>query len=205
MSACISSTQRSMAAIAILLLLLAGCASPRVTQSWRSPTLTGPMHFKKIAVLVNHPDAYARKAGEDAMVAQIGADRAVAGYTFLTDADRKDINVVRSKLEAGGFDGAVTMRPAGMRSGADGPGNPGALDTFVDEYNRGVFAAPDGGNPSAGAEAVLSVRTSIYTVSDGKMIWWAVTDIPNPKYAHQIIADVAKVVSAELRKQKRIG
>ena len=50
------------------------------------------------------------------MVKQIGPDRAVAGYTILTDDESKDVNKVKAKLQAEGIDGAVTMKLAGSRS-----------------------------------------------------------------------------------------
>ena len=51
---------------------------------------------------------------------------------------------------------------------------------------------------------VISVETKIYSVADGKLLWQATTDLYDPHDAFQMVADTAKVVGAELRKEKLI-
>src|SRR5688500_19346563 len=101
---------------AVLLLLIAGCSPPKVTSRWRDPDFSGPIQFKKTVVLAIHPDAAVRRVAEDEMVKQIGAGRAIAGYDVVSDEERKDVTVLRSRIEAQGGDGALTMKLAGCHT-----------------------------------------------------------------------------------------
>jgi len=185
-----------------LLSLMGVCASTKLTSTWRDPNFAGPIQFKKIVVLAIHPERMARQYAENEMVKQIGPDRAVAGYTVVSDEDRKHVDVLKSKLKQQGFDGAVTMKLLGAHSGtaANRP-NPSNGSTFDEDYNAVVSAAPTDTGSSV-STTVISVKTSIYSVPDGRLIWSGTNDVPEPKDAQEIVAEVAKSVRQELRKEK---
>src|SRR4051812_27514224 len=95
-----SGLQRIGSVLSLGLLLAVGCNStPRVTESWKDPSVTGPFQFKKIMVIATHPDLLTRKAAEDELVRQIGPDRAVPADQILTDAERKDIEKIKAKVK----------------------------------------------------------------------------------------------------------
>jgi hypothetical protein len=187
-------------AVVVVLAALTGCSSVRVTNTWRDPSFTGPIHFNKIAVIVLHPDGPVRRAAEDEMVKVIGPDRAIAGYTFLTDDDRKTAAKVKAKVEAAGFDGAVTMKLAGSRNETTYiPGSAGYAP-FYDYYDRsGAFAGDQGVVVS---DTIVSIQTNIFSVKDGKLIWACTTELANPSDARKVVASIAKAVEDELRKEK---
>src|SRR5262249_53747171 len=101
---------------ALLLLGTGGCSTASITNTWKDPTFAGPIHFKKVVALVIHPDSTVRRVAEDEIVHQIGPERSVAAYTFVTEDERQDADKLKAKLESSGVDGAVTMRLLGKRS-----------------------------------------------------------------------------------------
>src|SRR5688500_6375224 len=185
---------------ALLLLLVAGCSSPKVTSRWRDPDFAGPIQFKKAVVLAIHPDAAVRKVAEDEMVAQIGTGRAVAGYNVVSDDERKDVAALRSKVEAQGIDGAVTMKLASSHTETTDVPNPAGAQPFYNYYDQaGALAtAPR----TTVTTRIVGVQTNVYTVADGKLIWSGTVELQNPSDAHQVVDDVAKAVRDQLRKEK---
>src|ERR1700755_52524 len=95
-----------------LLLIAAACASTHVTNVYRAPDSARP-HLTKIAAIALGDSADLRRATEDEMAKQSGR-RGVAGYTVLSEDDRKSAESIRAKLQSAGFDGAVTMRLLSM-------------------------------------------------------------------------------------------
>lgn len=188
-------------AIAMVALFhLVGCSNVTITKTWKDPSLTGPANFRKIATICIHPDHIVRHVVEDEMVNQIGADRAVAGYTIISDNDRKNVNKVKADLQSSGADGAVVLKLAGARSEIGyGPATGGEAP-FYDYYDRsgGFMGSPE----TAASDTIIAVQANIYSVSDGKLLWSAIVELRNPTDARQIVAGVAKAVGDQLRKEK---
>jgi len=185
---------------AVLLLLIAGCSSPKVTSRWRDPDFSGPIQFKKTVVLAIHPDAAVRRVAEDEMVKQIGAGRAVAGYDVVSDEERKDVTVLRSRIEAQGVDGALTMKLAGSHTEMTDIPDPASDQPFNNYYDRAGALAT--GPRTTVTTQIVGVQTNVYTVADGKLIWSGTVELYNPTNAHEIVDDVARTVRDQLRKEK---
>src|SRR5215475_4806636 len=93
-------------------LMLSGCASTRMTDSWKDPT-TKPFEFKKVVVIAISSDQSVRRLVEDELVRQITRTQAVPAYQVLGDDEVRDVSRVRVKLAETGFDAAVTFRVIG--------------------------------------------------------------------------------------------
>jgi len=197
---------RSLLFVALLLCAAAaavGCSpTTKIVNSWKDPSVAGPLKFKKVLVIVIHPDAHTRGIAEDELVRQIGADRAIRGDQVLTDEDRADRNKLKAKVKQSGVDGVVTMRVAGATTntawsrGFDSY----AYDSFWQDYDRNISA----GDSSVGAmhtERVISIRTSIFSVADEKLVWSGVSESFDPTNTRALIDDIAKAVGARLREE----
>jgi hypothetical protein len=190
-------TQPGWLMLAMLATVLGGCSSATVTNTWKNPDFTGPIHFNKVVVLANHPDGTVRRVAEDEMAAQIPGGRGVPGYTVLSDDDRGDINKVKAKLQAAGVDGAVTMQLLGKRQETTYvPGSP-SYGSFYDYYGGAMMGSPG----YVVSDTIASVETKIYSINDGKLIWSGTTDTFNPSDIRSNVRDIAKALGAELRKQ----
>jgi hypothetical protein len=180
--------------------LLSGCSDSKMTNTWKDPQFQGPIKFQKTVTLCIHPDPTVRRIVEDEMVKQIGANRAVAGHTILSDDDRKDVNKVKAKLQAAGVDGAVTLRLAGSRTETAYDTAVGGEAPFYDYYDRnGAFMSSQ---ESAYSDNIIAIQTHIYSVTEGRLLWSGTTELTNPSDAREIVDSLAKAVGAELKKEK---
>lgn len=183
-----------------LFVAMTGCSSARITNTWRNPDFQGQIQFKKTVALAIHPDGTVRRAAEDEMVNQLGADRSVAAYTIVNDQDRADRNRIKEKLDAANIDGAVTMKLINKRQETTYvPGSPGY--GFYDYYGGYGYAGSPG---YLVTDTIATVETRIYSVKDNQLIWSATSDSFNPEKIRENVADIAKAVGDELRKQKLI-
>ena len=181
-----------------LVLLIGGCSTAKVTNTWRDPNFQGPIQFKKTVALAIHPDNTVRRVAEDEMARQIGTDRAVAAYTLLSEEDRQDVNRVKAKLQAAGVDGVVTMQLLGKRNETTYvPGSPSY--GFYDYYGGARYAGSPG---YVVTDTIATVETRIYSVTEGKLIWSGTSETFNPSNIKENVGDIAKAVIEELRKEK---
>jgi len=196
----------AVAVLLISMLTVGGCTStPRVVQSWKNPSVTGPLRFKKILVIAVYPDPTIRRIAEDELVQQIGPDRTVSASQVLTDADRGDREKIKAKVKQLGFDGVVTIRVAGatMRSETSGAFNPYSYNSFWQDYDNTMSAA-EASRAETYSERVVSIRTRIFRVSDETLVWEGVTETFDAKDARVLVDDVVKAVVKRLREEHMI-
>jgi hypothetical protein len=185
----------------LLILLAGGCSTARVTNTWRDPNFTGPIQFKKTVALAIHPDGTVRRVAEDEIARQMGPERGVAAYNVVTEDDRQDISKLKAKLQAAGIDGAVTMKLIDKRNESTYvPGS--SYGSFYDYYGGGMYMGSPGYVVN---DTIATVETRIYSVADGKLLWSATSETFNPSDIKTNIADIAKAVGEELRKEKLIS
>jgi hypothetical protein len=190
-----------MVAAAMVLLVAGGCSSATITNTWKDPGLTGPIHFNKIVALVIYQDGTIRRAAEDAMVENIGPERSVAAYNVVTEDDRRDVQKLKAKLQAAGIDGAVTMKLVDKKNQTTYvPGSPG-YGSFYGYYGYTGYAGTPGYFVT---DTIATVETRIYSVAEDKLLWSATTETYNPSNVRDNIRDIAKVIGDELRKEKLV-
>ncbi|HTD53498.1 MAG TPA: hypothetical protein VK780_10775, partial [Thermoanaerobaculia bacterium] len=105
--------------LAALVLLPLACSTTTFESTWRDPEARPVQLVGKKVVgifMTNRPGV--RRAAEDAMAREITARGAqgVPAYTVLSDAEVKDQDLSKTKLESLGFSGAVTMRVVGKET-----------------------------------------------------------------------------------------
>jgi hypothetical protein len=185
----------------LMTIILNGCSSAQVTNTWKNPDFTGPIHFNKIVAIAIHPDGTVRRVAEDEMVRQIGANRAVPAYQLLSEDERKDMDKMRQRLQSAGVDGAVTMQLLGKRQETTYvPGSPNY--GFYDYYGGAAYMGSPG---YVTTDTIATVETRIYSVSEGKLLWSATSETFNPSDIRQNVDDIVKAVGAELRKEKLVS
>jgi hypothetical protein len=197
-------THRRYSVVLLFLTLVAGgcTGSPKVVESWKDPNVTGPLRFKKILVMVVHPDAYTRRVGEDELARAVGPDRAVQAEQLLTDAERADLEKLKAKVKQSGVDGVVTMRVAGTGTHPSAPGSSSySYDAFWKDDGLPVMGRPDGPTPSHRA---IQIRTRIYSVADERLVWDGVSEAFDWEDARDLIGGIAKAVSKRLREEHLI-
>jgi hypothetical protein len=162
---------RSHRVILLFLTLIAGgcTGSPKVVESWKDPNVTGPLRFKKILVMVVHPDAYTRRTAEDELARAVGPDRAVQAEQLLTDAERADLEKLKAKVKQSGVDGVVTMRVAGTGTHPASPGSGSySYDAFWKDDGLAVMRMGNGDAASILRNAPRYGKRGVWETGDGK-------------------------------------
>jgi len=99
------------AAVLLAAALLGGCASTQITSAWKDPGLSR-LAFTKVLVVFQHADPQLRTRLERSMAAEI--PNSVPAHAIFSDEEVRDIERVKARVRAEGFDSAVIMRIVGV-------------------------------------------------------------------------------------------
>lgn len=192
--------------VIVLATILVGCASTSIRSSWTAPDVQGPLDYEKILVVFMDPQEATRRAAEDALVARIGSDRAVASHTLFTaeqvQSAQENQDAVRNRLQSEGFDAAVAMRMVGEREEltyTPGMTYPTPYGGFYGFYGYGWGMAYDPGYLSA--NTIVSVETNVYDLADDKLVWSGVSETLNPTEIRETVNEIATAIEQNLRSQ----
>jgi hypothetical protein len=188
-------------------LLLAACASTTFTSTWKAPDAQ-PLQFRagdKIVAMVVAKRESIRLAAE-ASVADVLDEAGLQGvpaYTLAGGVDLRDEEAVKRVIDASGAAGAVVLRPLGR-------------DKEVSVTPTASYAAPRYGRFWGGyygygwgspwgayevrTDTYVYVETLLYDLRQNKLVWAGESKTINPTDVDSFVADLAKAVSAELRK-----
>ena len=188
-------------------LLLSACVTAQVETSWKDPA-AGPRDFafKKVLAMVRVTDGAARRAGEDELVrvllsgprGKAGELTAEASYRLLDAADLANREKARALVEAQGFDGLVMMSFVSAQEKVTVQ-PPTYAYGGVWGYYGGRAVVYDPGYVRS--DTILRVETTIYRVTDGKLLWTGISRAQNPSDVPDLVRDVAQSVGDALRSQ----
>jgi hypothetical protein len=181
---------------------LAACSATRLSDVWSDPGYKGGP-LRQVAVFVLGTDVAVRRLVEDEFVRRLPMNtRGIGGSGIVPVADQGDVEKVRNRIRAGGFDGAIIGRLVGVEGPR--PWAPGSLQQvpvsyrtlanyYVDTYQqteRSGFRGP----------TVVRVQTNVYAVASETLIWSAASQTFNPAETRDVASDLAKVVVEQLQR-----
>jgi hypothetical protein len=195
-----------MIGLVVLAATVAGCASTSITNSWVSPDAQPGMAFEKILVVFMDPNEATRRSAEDALVARIGADRAVASHTMFSAQEVQNAGdneaADRRKIQAAGIDAAVTMRMVNSQEKltySPGMTYPSYYGGYYGMYGYGWGAAYSPGYMRS--DTIVSVETNLYDVEGDELLWAGVTETFNPDDVAKMVNEIADTVVDNLRQR----
>jgi hypothetical protein len=186
----------------IALFALSACSATRVTDVWTDPGYSGgPLH--QVAVFVLGTDEAIRDLVENEFARRLPmSTRGIGGHGFVPAAEQGDIEKVRARIQAAGFDGVIIGRVVGV----EGPQRwaPGSLQQLPQSYrtldNYYVATYQETERSPFQANTVVRVQTNVYAVASQALIWSAASQTFNPEEARDAAGDLAKAVVAQLQK-----
>jgi len=180
--------------------LLAGCSSTSIMNSWKAPgeTLT-PQEYKKVMVVAYVKDEKGREKVENKIA---GLNKAFyPSYHDFTGAQiAQDTAKLKSQVKAKGYDAVIIMRLVTTKAKStyvQGGVNP-AYDNYIFYYNDYYKS----GSYATDMEFVIS--TNIYSLTKDKLIWSGVTSSTNPKNIDKLINGVSKAVIYQVKEDKLV-
>jgi hypothetical protein len=200
---------RTLFALAAVL-IASGCVSTHIASTWRDTNDAGGA-MKKIAIFAaTSEDAIRRLAETRAVQSLPPATTGVPGFT-LFDKPEKDIDKVKVRLTAEGFDGALISRlvshdknetyiPPQVHIAPTYPGS-GYLPYYQSFYYYYPYAYTYVTPGYVALTQRYLVETLLYRLPDGKPVWSAVSESVNPESKIVLVNEIVRVITDELRKQ----
>jgi hypothetical protein len=187
------------------LLFLGSCASTaKVGDSWRNPDAREFAPAKTVVVVISGEMNH-RRAAEEEIVQQLGAERSDVSYEFLDASVLADPKHAAELARRHGFDSALVVRVlAGDEAKARVPGKytPEYLSFGGKSYSL-AYLWP--GNEVQGEPSLrhtFHLETCLFALADDKLIWSGVVEIRDPASGRELAQLNAEAVLAELRAQK---
>ncbi len=181
------------ALIAAGLLLLGGCSSLTVKESWHK-TGEPKQKYEKLMILAIANDEGRRKMFENIMVDELGRHgvAAVASHTQVKDLEKAKRDDIVAAVKATGADGVITARPVSVG------------DKTVTQ--EGVAGAPFGTAASgyynfAGSRDYLRamMQTNLYDSETAELVWTATIDTFDAERIARVSRELAKFLAKRLR------
>jgi hypothetical protein len=198
-------------ALFALALASSACSTTTFESTWHSPEAR-PVQLpgRKVVGVFIALNPAVRKRAEDAMAREISARGAegVPAYSLLSDAEIKDQEASKAKLERLGFAGVVVMRVAGseVRYAVEP-----AVAWTQPEYRHlwnGYWQWGWGrvDEPAThAADRIFKVETLVYSLEQNLLIWAGVSHTVDPDRVEGLVADLARAITEGMARDGLLG
>jgi hypothetical protein len=182
----------------LLAIALSSCSSTHVVTRWQDPA-TSHIVFTKILALVIGGDQSLVRAGEDDLCRQVARVPCKPAYLAMPDSMRGDTAAAKALVSKEGFDGALVFRVVSDREKVTyvppsyGPSFWGYY-RYTRPYDPGSYRT----------DQLVRVETSIYSITQDKLLWVGTTETVNPKSLSTLVEEVSKAVRQELVREGAI-
>ena len=196
-------------ALIIITALITSCSSTQITSSWREPdkaVVVGKLN--KVLVVALFKDETSRHRAEDQMAGYLKG-KGIASYNYLNASFNKaNEELLRTKIKADGFDGAITMRLVDVEKETTyTPGNmsfyPQYYRNFSGYYHRSWSNYSSPGYYST--TKIYTIETNVYSIKEDKIIWSGLTKTTKADGVKKITEEVAEAVYKKMVKEGFIG
>ena len=184
--------------VCLLAITLASCSSTHVVTRWKDPG-TSRIVFTKILALVIGGDRELVRSGEEDLCHQVAKVPCKPSYLAMPDSMRSDIPAAKELVRKEGFDGALVFRVVSDREKVTYR-PPSYGPSFWGYY--GYTRAYDPGYTRT--DQLVRVETSIYSITQDKLLWVATTETVNPKSLSTLVEEASKAVRKELVREGAI-
>ena len=192
---------RSLVAFA-LSLALHGCNTTRIENAWADPEVApADLAFRHVVAIAALRSEATQRIAEDALAAAATRTRVTPAYQIVTQADRADVERLRTKLEAAGVDAAVVVRLVGIEEEEIFVPNTGPRPRsgYYDYWRREGARVYESGYYRTDTEVV--VETRLYDVARGRLLWAGTSRTVNPRDVEEVVQGIFQAASEDLRKR----
>ncbi len=193
----------------VAMLILAGCASTRLTSAWRDIDYAGPP-LKKLVVIGVSDEIAARRVFEDnfAKALSDAGVEAIPGYRLLPDKPQRNVEEMREAVAKSGADGILVARA--LRVEKRTQYSPGTMTmmpaygygyrSFWGYYGAGAIIS----EPRLYQYDVVTIETNLWPALEGKVMWSGLSETTDPASIQKSTAELAKIVIGALKEQRLI-
>ncbi|MEP6995065.1 MAG: hypothetical protein ABI968_11130 [Acidobacteriota bacterium] len=182
------------------------CSSTTFQSTWRAPDAR-PLQLRgrKVVGLFISKNPTIRHTAENAMAREITARGAqgVPAYTVLSDAEERDQDRAKAKVDSMGFSGMVVMRVVGRETQYSYE----APTVWARPYYRHMWGGYWGwgwqtvGTPGyLTADRVVKVETLVYSMEQDQLVWAGISKTVDPAHIDNFIGELASAVADRMEK-----
>lgn len=185
----------SLAALVAACLLLAGCSSIKVVETWNSPGKSGHRYHKLLIVGIGH-DENLRATAENILVDELRRSgvTAVASHTLVKEIDSAKRDDIVAAVRTSGADAVLSIRAIAR----------GDNRVSQDGQSGGIYgtATNVGGASLAAARsyALATLQTNLYDSASAELVWSATITTHDAERAARVSRDLASFFLESLKK-----
>jgi hypothetical protein len=187
-----------LASLAVVAMLVAGCASTSITDSWSDPSYQGGP-FRRIMVLGVTKNTVARRIFEDIFASKLRATgvEAVPAYQHLPQDGPVGESELNAAVRASGADGLLMVRL--LRVDRQTSVRPNYVPmTFPGYYG---FYSAWVAYPDVYQYDIVTAEVNLFDVRTNKLVWGGTTETFNPSDVRRESAGFADVIISALAKR----
>jgi len=182
----------SICQLVMMVVLLAGCSSLKVVETWHKP-VAQVHHYQKLMILGIGNDENLRKTFENIVVDEFrrGLVTAVASHTILPDLEKTNREGVVAAVHAAGCDAVLTTRAMSVG------------DTSVTQQGpNGAVGVVYGAAPMVNRHGFLkaTLQSSLFDAASTELVWTATVKTDDADREARVSRDLAKFFLEQLRK-----
>lgn len=180
----------------MLLLIIAGCATTRVTTAWRAKDRP-PVAFTRVLALVLGDDQALRRVAETEICRRVVPTRCTPSFDIFPGSTPPDAAQAKATVLPAGFDGAIVFRVVSERQQVTVTPPTYAPSSFWGFYGP---ASPVMPNPAhVRTDTLVQVETRVYDLKADQLVWVGTTQTINPSDVPSLVDGVATAVAADMR------
>lgn len=197
------------AAVLALAMFVAGACSknePKTTVpgTWRDPDFSGGAFSSIFVIGVGRDDEH-RRLYENSMVSALQKEGATAeaSWGLFPQSEKLNKDEVLKTVGQRGFEAIVLTRLLSVDEQLEHVPEkttyvPASnLDLYMLDYDQDYEVVHEPGYYKT--RTTFNVETTLYTASDGRKVWWALSETVNPESVEEIIESVTTVVAKKMK------
>lgn len=178
--------------IAMMLVMVSGCSSLKVMETWHKPAGQGQPYHKLMILGIGH-DENVRKMFENIVVDELsrGLVSAVASHTILPDLDKTNREGVIAAVKAAGCDAVLTTRAMSVGD-----------SSVTQQGPNGTVGVVYGAAPVANRYNFLkaTLQSSLFDAGSTELVWTATVKTVDADREARVSRDMAKFFLEQLRR-----
>jgi hypothetical protein len=190
------------AALLILagLVLVAGCATTRLVDTWKDPAFTGPAFKKMLVVGVTNSDSN-RRVFEDGFARALQAAGTAGAPSYPSIPQKGAITNVQldEAVKATGADSVLVTRVLRVKRDVNvTPGyvSPGFYGRGWGGYYGGAWAAMP---PDVNVYDVLTIESTLFNARTDKPVWSGTNEVTDPRSVQAATEEIAKNLVTKMK------
>ena len=187
-------------AVSVLSTSCVSSTNTNIVRSWKDPTAK-PIEFKKVMFFYLEKDRTVRGFAEEEFVRKVKGTTVVPSLAMFAEVTPKDVDKMKDRLRAQGFDGGILMRIAHVdeATNQETGSRPSFEATFGAYISRWTYMPGYPGKVEK--ERTIRVETVVYALDEDKLVWAGISETENPEGINQLIDQVVEAVARSLREK----